>query len=138
MEVIDLECVKEVAEKWGLRYVVLHGSQAKGYAKEFSDVDLAIKVGRELNFVERGRLYGEMEECVSGKLDLSFLDDWNPILAWEVLTNGKVIYARDLNEVIEDKVKAIVEVCDLEPLLKLSYKENKRALARLSGKGVES
>ena len=138
MEVLDRDCVKDVAKRWKLRYVILYGSHARGYAKDFSDVDLAVKVGRELSFAERGALYSDLERCIKGRLDLSFLDDWNPVLAWEVLTKGKVIYAKDINEVIDDKVKAVIEVCDLEPLLRLSYEENKRALARLGSKGFES
>ncbi len=132
---VDEECIREVARRWGLRYVVLYGSRARGYSKEFSDVDLAVKVGRDLNLIERGRLYGELERCVEGRLDLAFLDDWNPILAWEALTKGKVIYATNPDELIEDKVKAIDEVCDLEPLLRMAYEENKRALAGTGGKG---
>lgn len=52
------KCVGDVAARFELRYVVLFGSRALGYAAEFSDWDLAVKVGRRISLTELGRLYG--------------------------------------------------------------------------------
>ena len=131
---IKQDCVRRVASRWGLRYVVLYGSRARGYAGPSSDYDLAVKAGRRLGLVERGLLYTELEECIEGgRLDLLFIDDWDPIAAWEALARGKLLYTcgeECTREYYEDLARAIDEVADLEPVLRLFEREAKRALAR--------
>lgn len=123
------KCVGDVAARFGLRYVVLFGSRAVGYAAEFSDWDLAVKVGRRMSFTELGRLYGELERCVSGRLDLLVLDWADPIAAWEALGRGRLIYHCGpdcLREYYWDAAEAFDKTADLEPLVKIV----KNALAR--------
>ena len=62
----QLRCLAGVASRWRLRYLVVFGSQARGYAGLHSDYDVAVKVGRGLAFVERGLLYTKLERCVDG------------------------------------------------------------------------
>ncbi len=127
------ECLAGVARRWRLRYLVLYGSRARGYAGPHSDYDVAVKAGRELSFSERGLLYVELEECVDGRLDLLFIDDWNPVAAWEALAHGKLVYHcgdECLREYYDDYAKALDEVADLEPLLRLFREEAERALSR--------
>ncbi|WP_317894659.1 nucleotidyltransferase domain-containing protein [Pyrofollis japonicus] len=136
------ECVRRVASRWRLRYVVLFGSRGRGYWGPHSDFDLAVKAGRRLGFVERGLLYAELEECLpeGARLDLVFLDDWNPVVAWEALARGKLLYScgdECLREYYEDLARAIDEVADLEPLIRLFERENRRALAGTSGEDIE-
>ncbi len=134
-----VECVRRVAARWGLRYVVLHGSRARGYAGPHSDYDLAVKAGRRLSLVERGLLYSELEECLpreGARLDLLFLDDWDPVAAWEALARGRLLYSCGpgcTREYYWDLARALDEVADLEPLLRLFRGEARRALARPRG-----
>lgn len=129
----DIECIKRLASQWRLRYVVLFGSRARGYAGPHSDYDIAVKVGRRLSFVEQGSLQTELEECLGGRTDLVILDDWNPITAWEALVKGRLLYTCGdtcLREYYDDMARAIDEVADLEPLIKLFRREMRDALAR--------
>ena len=131
----QLRCLASVASRWRLRYLVVFGSQARGYAGPHSDYDVAVKAGRRLAFVERGLLYTELERCVDGRLALLFIDDWDPIAAWEALARGRLVYhcgARCLREYYEDLARAIDEVADLEPILRLFRREIRHALARPS------
>ena len=127
------ECASRVAARWRLRYLVLFGSRARGYAGPHSDYDVAVKAGRELGLVERGLLLGELEECAGGlRVDLVVLDDWDPVVAWEALARGRLVYAcgdECLREYYGDVARAIDEVADLEPVLKLFEGELRRALA---------
>ncbi len=133
-------CLSRQASKWKVRYLVLYGSRARGYAGLHSDFDLAVKAGRRLSFVERGEIYVDMEKCLDRRLDLVFLDDWNPVIAWEALANGKLVYycgSECLREYYEDLAKALDEVADLEPVIKLFEREMRHALARPSGKSKQ-
>ena len=136
---VDWEgCVRRVAARWRLRYLVLYGSRARGYAGPHSDYDLALKAGRRLSFVERGLLHSELEECLpqGARLDLLFLDDWDPVVAWEALAHGRLLYSCGpgcTREYYWDLARAIDEVADLEPLLELFRRETRRALARAHG-----
>ena len=135
------KCIARVASRWRRRYAVRFGSRSRGEAGPHSDLDLAVKAGRRLGLVERGLLYTELEECLPGetRLDLVFLDDWDPVLAWEALARGRLLYhcGREcLREYYEDLARAIDEVADLEPVIKLFERESRRALARASGESI--
>ncbi len=131
-------CVEFVARKWGLRYVVLFGSRARGYEAPHSDYDVAVRIGRELGMVERGLLIGDFEKCFGTRVDLVVIDDWNPITAWEALAKGVLIYSDGggSKEFYEDLAKAIDEVADLEPLIKLFRRELKHAFTRFGNESV--
>ena len=125
-----LECLARVASRWRLSYLVLFGSHARGYAGPHSDYDVAVKAGRKLGFRERGLLYTELEECVRGRLDLLFIDDWDPIAVWEALSSGRLVHhcgVPCIREYYDDLARAIDEVADLEYLLELFRREAKRA-----------
>ncbi len=129
------ECIGLVADRWRLKYVVFYGSRARGYGGPHSDYDLAVKAGRRLSLGDRGLLYSELGECVDGALDLVFIDDWNPIVVWEALTWGRLVYTCGpscTKEYYYDLAKAIDEVADLQPLIDLFRREYRRALTRLS------
>ncbi|ABN70635.1 hypothetical protein Smar_1549 [Staphylothermus marinus F1] len=131
------DCFRSIASKYGLRYLVVYGSHAGGYAGPHSDYDVAVKAGRNLSLVERGLILSMLEKCAGRRVDLLVIDDWNPIAVWEALSNGDLIYycGREcLNEYYEDLAKAIDEVADLEPLIKLFRREMHYALTRSGGK----
>ena len=135
-EDVEIDCLARVGAKWRLRYMVVFGSRARGYARPHSDYDIAVKAGRRLNLRERGLLYGDVESCLDSRLDLVFLDDWDPIVAWEALAHGRLVYycGEDcLREYYEDLAKAIDEVADLEPLIEMFRRESRRALAGARG-----
>ena len=131
---VDLECVRRVLKRWGARYAVVYGSVARGEATPVSDVDIAVKLGRRLGLRERGLLYVELEACLGGRrLDLVFLDDRNPILAWEALARGVLIYSCGppcQREYYEDLAWALDMVADSEYLLRLLREGRRRAFAR--------
>lgn len=132
---LDMECLRRVLERWRARYAVIYGSIVRGEATWLSDVDLAVKLGRRLKLRERGLLYVELEECLrrGRRLDLAFLDDRDPILTWEALSKGLLVYVcgeECKREYHDDLAWALDMVADMEPLLRLLREERRRALAR--------
>ena len=135
---INESCIRSVASRHRLRYVVLFGSEAGGYSGPHSDVDLAIKAGRSLTLAQIGLLHSELQECISKRLDLVVLDWWDPVIAWESLSRGRLVYACSRSCVTEyylDLARALDEIADLEPLIELFRREARRALTRASSEG---
>ncbi len=133
----EMDCTRSVARELGLCYVVLYGSLAGGYAGPHSDVDLAVKAGRRLDLVERGRVHSLLSKCWGRRLDVVFLDDSDPIVAWEALGAGMLVYYRDrgcLGEYYDDRARALIMVADLEHLIRVFEGELERAVARYGGK----
>ena len=131
-----MECLARAGARLGARYIMVYGGRARGYAGPHSDYDVAVKLGRRPGLRERGMIYALLARCVPGRLDLAFLDDGDPILAWEALARGRLVYAcgrECLEEYYEDLARAIDLVADLEPLLRLFRREARRALAGARG-----
>jgi len=129
-------CIEGLAGEWRPCYAILYGSRAMGYPGPHSDYDIALRLLRGLSLAERGLLLGDLEKCLGARVDLLILDDWDPIAAWEALTKGELVYTRDrgcLKLYYWDRARAIVEVADLEPLLRLFRRELRSALAGSHG-----
>jgi len=128
---LDVKCMRNILRKWNVRYAVLFGSILQGYGTQLSDLDIAVKLGRRLSPMELGLLYEELSECFKHTLDLTVLNEADPILLWEVLVKGKLIYYEDesaISEYYYDKAMAIDMICDLEYLLKVFRRERLRRL----------
>jgi len=128
---LDVKCMRNTLRKWNVRYAVLFGSTLQGYSTQLSDLDIAVKLSRRLSPTELGLLYGELGECSKRAIDLTILNEADPILLWEVLVKGKLIYYEDesaISEYYYDKAMAIDMICDLEYLLKVFRRERLRRL----------
>ncbi len=75
--------------------IILFGSRAKGTAKPYSDIDIAIEGGKALDHRERRKLKEKIEE-ISGiyTVDLIFLDLVEKDFAELVKKTGKVLYEK--------------------------------------------
>lgn len=93
---MDIEAIKPqiatVAEKYGLDFVVLYGSQATGRTHSMSDVDIGVISGGE---VDRFKLMSEMDQ-IFGRDDVSVVDlsMASPTLMRAVVVDGKLLYER--------------------------------------------
>jgi len=116
---VDHSCLEEAARRWRLRYIVLYGSHSAGRPRPGSDVDLAVKAGRRLSAREYMRLYADLAECVHGDLDLWIVEYWSPIIAWEALWRGRLLWACEgcTPEYHWDRARALREAADLEYLV---------------------
>lgn len=101
---VDNNKLIELAQKLGLRFVILHGSRADNSAHDESDVDVAV-------YLEPGRLehfgFSAYEAILNGlvdalgtagigKLDLVILNDTNILLRYEITQKGKLLYGNAL------------------------------------------
>ena len=92
----NTEKLKKVARRYNLDLIVLFGSWAKGRARNGSDVDVAVRArkrrwgdaGWELRLVSA--LNGALESA--GEVDVAFLNGADPILLFEVASDGVPLF----------------------------------------------
>ena len=88
--------LKKVARRYNLDLIILFGSHAKGRARKGSDVDVAVRARKrrwgdadwELGLVSE--LNGALES--SGEVDVAFLNGADPILLFEVASDGVPLF----------------------------------------------
>lgn len=70
----DIEKIKEKAdpifEKYGLKYVGVFGSYARGENTEKSDIDILFKTGKTLSLFDLVGLKDELSDVLQKKVDL--------------------------------------------------------------------
>ena len=86
------EMLAAVASRFGIRFIVLFGSAARGKMDEESDVDLGILTEWFLTFDERLEVWSALSPLFSVDVDLAVLNHASPILKFEVATHGKVLF----------------------------------------------
>ena len=87
--------VNVLKEKTNCEAIVLFGSYARGMQTEESDIDIAVKVNKELETKKQFELIQELEELTGKDIDLINLDKINDVFRYEILMNGKTIYCKD-------------------------------------------
>jgi len=85
------------ALKGRVKFALLFGSVLTKYFGEDSDIDLAIYVGKSVDFRERLRFHESLSEYFDHKheFDLVVLDNADPIIAMQALANGRLIVEED-------------------------------------------
>jgi predicted nucleotidyltransferase len=106
---MNIETIKpkiaEVAEKYGLSFVVLFGSQATGRTHPKSDVDLGVISSNEF---DRIKLMSDMDK-VFGRDDVQAVDlsKASPTLMRAVVKDGKLLYEKERTIYLRWKFYAI-------------------------------
>lgn len=75
--------------------IVLFGSYARNDQREDSDIDLAIRVDREIDSKELFNIKIELEEILEKDVDLIDLKNAQDGIRYEILVNGITIYVKD-------------------------------------------
>jgi uncharacterized protein len=89
--------VDSLKDMHGLVGVYLHGSMARGCAREGSDIDLALLFRHDVSVDRVDLLYrsGELEAKVGRRVHLAVLSNRQLIFAKEVIVSGHLIFCRD-------------------------------------------
>ena len=77
-----------------LQALWLFGSHARGTARPDSDLDLGVLASPALG-LDRARIGDICSSALDCEIDLVDLSTTDPILAWEVVTSGKLLAERD-------------------------------------------
>ncbi|MEI7425330.1 MAG: nucleotidyltransferase domain-containing protein [Candidatus Moraniibacteriota bacterium] len=129
---IDNKKFKKEASELGIKMVILFGSRASGKAQENSDYDIAILTSEEKNIGESMDNYSAVLSFLSrvlnvsdGLIDLTNLNKANPLLAYEVLFQGKMLYG-ERNEFDELRARSYRYFVDAKPLFDFEAKMSQR------------
>lgn len=107
-----------------VRLAYLFGSQASGRTHAESDVDVAVLLNESLTaderFTERLMLIGALSRIFrTDNVDVVILNEASPLLSYEALHNGVLLYCADESERVEFQGRAPRDYEDTAPLRKV-------------------
>jgi len=112
----------------GLRLLILHGSRARGEARESSDWDFAYVGTSEL---DPALLYADLAIALgTDHIDLANLDAASGLLRYRAARDGQVVFESEPEEFQKFWLEAVSFWCDTEPVLRTAYKSILEGLDR--------
>lgn len=84
--------LQPIARKYGLRFIVLFGSAARGRAHKESDIDVGVYAEKPLTFERRLKLWLELSQTFKTEIDLAVLNHAEPVFGALVSRDGKLLY----------------------------------------------
>ncbi len=107
-----------------LAYALVFGSEARGTAREGSDLDVAVGLvpGAAMAPRELGSLVADLEQASGRAIDLVLLEEAPPSLAYRVFRDGQIVLERDRAALVERKTRAILEYLDFRPLEEIAVR----------------
>lgn len=130
------EELKKIAEKYGLKFVIVHGSYATGKIRKGSDLDIAILGKQELEFSVILEIHGKLANIFGDnrerELDLKELHRADPLFRYYVIRDGLLLHG-NITEFNEFKAYAIRDFELSQDIFKLEEilvkKQNKLLLS---------
>jgi len=92
--VINLNLIEPVLKASNVKFAGIFGSVARGEAKNDSDVDILIKLGKPISLLGLIRLERMISDKLGRNVDLITEDSLSPFIKEEVLHDLKPIYER--------------------------------------------
>jgi len=127
--------LRKISRAHDLRFVILHGSQAKGTAGAGADIDVAVVGNRPLPFDEYLALHGELAEVFGDdperELDLKTLHGVDPLFRYQVTRDGVLLFG-DPTAYEEFKAFAFRDYVDSSDLRKLEKLLLQKSIQKLS------
>lgn len=122
---IDREKLNKTAGKKGMRFIILFGSRVSCGIRKDSDFDVAVLTESEKNISKDIDYYNDILFFLSDaldipdyKLDLTNLNNANPLLRYEVVFSGELLYG-DRTDYDEYRAFAFKDYIDARPLFNL-------------------
>lgn len=118
MEKFDEKKIKEIAEKYGLKLLLLFGSQVTGKTHKFSDFDFGYIGSKSMSYFEKGNLDVDLARLIKNKTESVDLKNAGPLLLKEIVKNNKIIFEE--NWAYADFFsRAVRTYFDAKPIFKL-------------------
>lgn len=100
-------------------FAVIFGSYASGKTHNNSDLDIGIFTVREMDLIKIGKIVTALEKETGLNIDLVELNNLynkSPLLAYQIVTNHKVIFERDKDTFINFKRMTYLNYFDTQEL----------------------
>jgi predicted nucleotidyltransferase len=128
-----MDAIRDVlARDARVAYALLFGSRARGSMHHESDADVAVGLtaGVSLDARETGALVADLERAAGRAVDLVFLHEAPPALAYRIFRDGLTLVERDHRAFADRKARAILEYLDFRPIEDLAVQGVLAAAAR--------
>ena len=90
--------IESIAVKYGLRLLVLFGSQARGEANKKSDVDIAYSSYKNMDIAKENLMSLDLYSVFgTSKLDLVNLSNASPLLLKRITNEGIALYEAEMS-----------------------------------------
>lgn len=100
-------------------FAFLFGSYAEGRATDISDIDVGIYSDKVLSLTDIGLITARFETIARKKTDLLILNNLHkkkPVLAFEVISKGNLIFCKDHEKLTKFKKNVFLYFIDTKPL----------------------
>ena len=122
--------LKKLAEKYGLKLIILFGSFANGANKPGSDFDVAI-LAKDRSIVKHELdLISAVTRALERDVDLSIINLADPLLKYEIARNCVLLFGNE-DDFIDFKVKAAAQYMDNQPFFIQEFNYIKKQLKNL-------
>lgn len=105
--------VKALKDNKKVSAAILFGSQARGKAKLYSDIDVCIITRGSLSRLEQEDILANS----SSKIDISLLQDLSESIKYRVFKEGRVLFSKDKSQFNRAKNLSIRSYFDFRPLI---------------------
>jgi len=125
MKKFDEKKIKEISEKYGLKLLLIFGSQANGKANKLSDYDFGFISARRLGYPERSNLAHNLSKLAQfPNVEEVDLKKAGPFLLKEVAKNNRVLFEKDFayNDFFSYAARVYLESEQLFKLQEAIYK----------------
>lgn len=102
-----------------IEFAILFGSVAEGRATNISDIDIGIYSRREIPLMDIGLVTARCEAALRKKVDVLVLNGLykkRPVLAYELVTKGQLLFYKNQDNFIEFKKNAFLYYFDTSRL----------------------
>lgn len=90
------EKLNRIGRKHGLKFIILHGSYARGEEKRGSDLDVAVLGKKFIDFEKQLEIFGDLAKLFGNsrerELDVKTLHDTNALFLSEVVKEGQLVF----------------------------------------------
>ena len=129
------EKVAEIGTQYGLKFIILYGSHARGEAHGKSDVDIAVLGKRKIESQTFGSLFAELSKIFyPNEIDLKSLHDANILFKYQVMRDG-ILLCGDRTAFNTFKIYALHAYLDAKDLFRLQQELVKKRLAEMTNQG---
>lgn len=124
---LSLEEIKKAVVKacsnFDCVYAILFGSRVTSNAKDYSDIDIAVKFKDSSNSLNKAlNIMSIIEEELNTHVDVIPLNIADTVIKYEVYSQGIILFNKDNNIYMDDHINAIDEYLDFEYVFNKFYK----------------
>ena len=128
---IEKDKLAALCQKHNIQLLVLHGSQAKGNARDKSDIDIGILSQGKLDLDHQIALLSDFGEIFGEKFDPVFLNGAEPLISYQVALYGKPLFEEKEGTFQRFKIQVIARYMDSKKFRIMEKIYLKRAVGKI-------